>query len=55
MKDGANLAIMSCLEFYEGAALPKAIRDAGQTHRVPVSPRPPAREEKSLHSAPEIE
>lgn len=29
MIDGANLAIMSCLEFYEGAALSKTIRDAG--------------------------
>jgi hypothetical protein len=28
MKDGANLAIMSCLEFYEGATLSAAIRSA---------------------------
>jgi hypothetical protein len=27
--DGANLAIMSCLEFYEGSVLSKAIVDAG--------------------------
>ncbi len=31
MIDGANLAIMSCLEFYESAALSKAIQDAGRT------------------------
>jgi len=30
MIDGANLAIMSCLEFYEGAALSKAMRDGAR-------------------------
>lgn len=29
MIDGSNLAIMSCLEFYEGAALSRTIRGAG--------------------------
>ncbi len=31
--DKANLAIMSCLEFYEGSALSKAIVDAGGPRR----------------------
>lgn len=31
--DNANLAIMSCLEFYEGSALSKAIADAGGPRR----------------------
>jgi hypothetical protein len=31
--DGANLAIMSCLEFYEGPTLSKAIVDAGGPRR----------------------
>lgn len=55
MKDGANLAIMSCLEFYEGAALTKAIEGAGRKHRVSPAAPPPPRDDKRIHTPPEIE
>jgi len=55
MVDRANLAIMSCLEFYESPTLLKAIRQAGGTGRVPPAGPPTGVPAANIHTAPDVE